>query len=82
MASKSLGILQGLQNSKEPKNLGTSEDNNQSSEEKRVKRAYNLKPSTIKKLEEMKVYMYPVEASLSDIADEAICKLYESKKGV
>jgi hypothetical protein len=77
---KSIGILQGLQSTKDTNNQSTLEDKNQSSEEKRVKRGYHLRPSTIKKLEEMKVYYYGVEASLGDIVDEAICMLYEKKK--
>lgn len=71
MGSK--GILEGLQqNSKEVKNLGTTEV--------KSKRSYALKNSTITKLNELKVFYYPVSTSLEEIVDEAICLLYKKKK--
>jgi hypothetical protein len=48
--------------------------------EERIKRTYKITNSTVKKLEELRVYLYPVGTELSDIVDEAICMLYESKK--
>ena len=71
MGSK--GILEGLQhNSKEVKNSGSTEV--------KSKRSYALKNSTITKLNELKVFYYPVSTSLEEIVDEAICLLYEKKK--
>lgn len=61
------------ENSKEVKKEGI--------EEEKLKRSYSLKETTIKKLEEMKVFLYPRGTALEDIVDEAICLLYKSKKG-
>lgn len=62
------------ENSQEVKNLG--------SEELSVKRSYTLKPSTIRKLQELKVFVYlDPNITYNEIVDEAICLLYNHKKG-
>jgi hypothetical protein len=61
-------------NSKDLKNLG--------SEELSIKRSYTLKPSTIRKLQELKVFVYQdPNITYNEIVDDAICLLYGSKKG-
>lgn len=64
----------------ENKKSNLEELNNSSIEEKKVKSGYRLRESTLAKLNEMKVYLYPPRTSYEDIVDEAICKLYELKK--
>lgn len=50
--------------------------------ELKSKRSYELKNTTIKKLQEMKMLIYPDPCvKYNDIVDEAICALYEAKKG-
>jgi hypothetical protein len=45
------------------------------------KRSYSLKPTTIKKLQELKVFLYDdTNVTYNDIVDEAICNLYDKKK--
>lgn len=84
--SKSLGLLDEIMSAAESSNEenknSRKEELQNSSEEEKIKSGYRLRESTIMKLNEMKVYMYPPRTNLEDIVDEAICKLYESKKGV
>lgn len=49
--------------------------------EKTFKRSYELKESTIRKLEEMKLFCYPLGTDLKDIVEDAICYLYKDKRG-
>lgn len=69
------------ENSKEFKNLDSEEVKNLGIEELSIKRSYTLKPSTIKKLQELKVFLYDdPNITFNEIVDEAICFLYEKKK--
>lgn len=89
MSKGSKGILEGLnidskkdkkETSKELENVNSKEVKNLSSEELSIKRSYSLKPSTVKKLQELKVFVYDDPSiTFNEIVDEAICKLYESK---
>lgn len=80
MGSK--GILESLkQNSKELKNETSEIPKNEGIKEVKSKRSYALKESTIQKLQELKVFHYPVGTALEEIVDEAICELYKKKKG-
>ncbi|WP_427340771.1 hypothetical protein [Caloranaerobacter sp. DY30410] len=80
--SGSRGILEGLnRNSKKDKNLRSKEFKNLGSEEFSIKRSYTLRPSTVKKLQELKVFIYDnPDITYNEIVDEAICLLYEHKK--
>ncbi|WP_129596100.1 hypothetical protein [Anaerophilus nitritogenes] len=80
--SGSKGILEGLnKTSKEFKSTNSLEVKNLESEELKVKRSYTLKPSTVKKLQELKVFVYDdPNITFNEIVDEAICCLYDSKK--
>jgi hypothetical protein len=56
--------------------------NNQNVKEGNSKRSYVLKNSTIKKLQELKVFVYPEpDITYNEIVDKAICALYEKDKG-
>ncbi|MBU5486449.1 hypothetical protein KQI86_19290 [Clostridium sp. MSJ-11] len=80
--AKSIGILESIKKDiKEEKKLNSSEDKKIDILEVKKKRSYSLNDSTIKKLEEMKVFFYPTGTALEDIVDEAICQLYKMKKG-
>jgi hypothetical protein len=46
---------------------------------KLLKRSYTLKESTIKKLQELKVYHFPASTKYNDIVDMAICDFYKKK---
>lgn len=48
--------------------------------EKTYKRSYSLKESTIRKLDEMKLYSYPIGTTLEEIVEDAICYLYKEKR--
>jgi len=78
--SGSKGILEGLNiNSKKEKNKNSLE---LETEELSVKRSYSLRPSTIKKLQELKVFEYDdPNITYNEIVDEAINLLYKIKKG-
>lgn len=80
--SGSRGILEGLNvNSEKLKNKNSKEAKNLRSEEFSVKRSYTLRPSTVKKLQELKVFVYDdPDVTYNEIVDEAINKLYEMKK--
>ncbi|SHH42452.1 hypothetical protein [Tepidibacter thalassicus] len=82
MSKGSRGILEGLNiNSKKDKNLDSKEFKNLGSEELSIKRSYSLKPSTVKKLQELKIFIYDdPNITFNEIVDEAICLLYENKK--
>lgn len=91
MADKNTGASKGLfasieqtgrQLKEECFKENSQEVKNSNSEELTVKRSYTLKPSTIRKLQELKVFIYPdPNITYNEIVDEAICRLYESKKG-
>lgn len=80
--SGSKGILEGLsKTSKNSKNDNSKELKNLGSEEYSVKRSYSLKPSTVKKLQELKIFIYDdPNITYNEIVDKAICKLYEEIK--
>ena len=82
MSKGSKGILEGLNiDSKKDKKETSKEVKNLSSEELSIKRSYSLKPSTVKKLQELKVFVYDDPSiTFNEIVDEAICKLYEAKR--
>lgn len=77
----------------EPKNTDTQEVKNTEVQEVKntevqepqekdwSKRSYNLKNTTIKKLEELKLFYYPVGTELQNIVEELILKAYDEKKG-
>lgn len=44
-----------------------------------LKRSYTLKESTVKKLQELKVYYFPVNTKYNKIVDMAICDFYKKK---
>jgi len=46
---------------------------------KLIKRSYTLKESTVKKLQELKVYHFPASTKYNDIVDMAICEFYKKK---
>jgi hypothetical protein len=46
---------------------------------KLVKRSYTLKESTVKKLQELKVFYFSSNTKYNDIVDLAICELYKKK---
>lgn len=75
---------QGLfENIKSMKNKDSLESKNLGIEELSVKRSYTLKSSTVKKLEELKVFIYTDPSiKYNDIVDEAITLLYKKKKGI
>lgn len=73
-------ILEKNNSSMEEMQNSRKEDLQNSTEEDKIKSGYRLKVSTLQKLNEMKVYMYPPKTSFESIVDEAICKLYESRK--
>lgn len=68
----------------EEKNIGSLEEKNETSdmvEEFSVKRSYGLRKSTVKMLQELKVFHYEdTNTSYNSIIDEAIRALYYSKK--
>lgn len=66
-----LSLEVNTENSKEVKNEKTKES--------KIKRSYSLPESTIRKLQELKTYNYPLGTSLEDIVSEAILNLYEKK---
>lgn len=80
--SGSKGILEGLnKNSKKVKNKNFKEVENIRSEEYSIKRSYSFKPSTVKKLQELKIFIYDdPNITYNEIVDEAICNLYKMKK--
>jgi hypothetical protein len=83
MSSK--GILSGLgadTGRKILKNESTEEVKNLGSEELNIKRSYSLRPSTVKKLQELKVFVYTDPSiTYNEIVDEAIQLLYKNKRG-
>lgn len=80
--SGSKGILEGLNKiSKNVKNDNSKEVKNIGSEELSIKRSYTLKPSTVKKLQELRIFVFDdPNITYNEIVDEAICNLYEIKK--
>ena len=84
-ASKGLfaSIEQTGKDIKEEKNENSKEVKNVGSEELTIKRSYTFKTSTIRKLQELKVFVYPdPNITYNEIVDEAINALYKSKKKV
>lgn len=85
MADKQ-GASKGLfasieQTGKEVKKENSQEVKNSGSEELTIKRSYTLRPSTIRRLQELKVFVYTdPNITYNEIVDEAINLLYESKK--
>lgn len=87
--NKNIGSLEGILEKnidlKEEKNLGISEVKNETSEiteELSVKRSYSMKKTTVKMLQELKVFGYEeTSISYNEIIDEAIKLLYYMKKG-
>jgi hypothetical protein len=74
--------IKGKHSTAEEKKKSTIEEGKEiTTEETKIKRGYCLKLSTITKLNQLKVYHYPLGTSLEEIVDEAICKLYDLKKG-
>lgn len=66
---------------KEVKNVNSKEVKNLTSEELTIKRSYTLRPSTIRKLQELKVFVYTDPSiTYNEIVDEAINSLYDTKK--
>jgi hypothetical protein len=66
-------------NSKELKNENSLESENVNSEELTVKRSYTLRRTTIKKLQELKVFYYEdPNITYNEIVDEAIQSLYKN----
>jgi len=80
--SGSKGILEGLnKGSKNAKNINSQQSKNIGSEELSIKRSYSLKPSTVKKLQELKIFVYnDPNITYNEIVDEAICKFYDTVK--
>lgn len=79
----SRGILEGLNlGSKKVKNENSLEYKIENSlEVETVKRSYTLKASTIRKLQELKVFVYTdPNITYNEIVDEAINLLYEKLK--
>ncbi|MDP4094883.1 MAG: hypothetical protein Q8920_16175 [Bacillota bacterium] len=75
------GALSGLlQSSKEVKSENSKEVQKDGVKEAKSKRSYALKLSTIRKLDELKVYYFEPGTRLEKIVDEAICFYYEHKK--
>ena len=89
--SSSVGILSGLnRKSDEKKQQDTEIDvrnrrissgiNGKTKKEKIIKRSYDLRESTVKKIQELKVFIYSDSTiTYNEIVDEAICQLYEAK---
>lgn len=85
--SASKGLFAGIEETgkaiKEVRNESSKEVKNLNSEEVEkmtIKRSYTLKPSTIRKLQELKVFVYPdPNVTYNEIVDEAINLLYDSK---
>lgn len=69
-------------NRKEGKQENSLESKNLGSEELTIKRSYTLRPSTIRKLQELKVFVYTEpNITYNEIVDEAINLLYRQKQG-
>jgi ABC-type Zn2+ transport system substrate-binding protein/surface adhesin len=76
----SKGLFEGIeQTGQQIKKLSIQKS--QENEELSIKRGYTLRPSTIRKLQEMKVFLYTdPNITYNEIVDEAICLLYDTKK--
>jgi|LSQX01.3.fsa_nt_gb ABC-type Zn2+ transport system substrate-binding protein/surface adhesin len=82
-ASKGLfaSIEQTGKEMKEGKKDDSKEVKYSGSDELTIKRSYTLRPSTIRKLQELKVFVYKdPNITYNEIVDEAICLLYSNKK--
>jgi hypothetical protein len=67
---------------KEEKNVSVKEEKSEGVKEEKSKRSFNLRNSTIKKLQELKVFVYSnPDITYAEIVDEAIDRLYEARKG-
>jgi hypothetical protein len=81
MANKNEGASKGLFAGIKETGKGEKEPKNEAVKEVTSKRSYVLKNSTIKKLQELKVFDYTdPNITYNEIVDEAICLLYETKK--
>lgn len=83
--SGSKGLLAGIELTgkkiKKKINNNSKENGNLENEEFSIKRSYSLKPSTIKKLQKLKIFAYEnINMTYNEIVDEAINLLYETKK--
>lgn len=77
----SKGILEGLNINSKLKNKENVQNDNHDDNTSYVKRSYTLKSSTIKKLQELKVFVYSDPSiKYNEIVDEAINYLYDLKK--
>lgn len=81
----SKGLLASIEQTgkeiKEDKNKNSKEVENLGSEELSIKRSYTLKASTIRKLQELKVFVYTdPNITYNEIVDEAINLLYDARK--
>lgn len=81
----SKGLFESIEeqgrNRKEGKQENTLESKNLGSEELSIKRSYTLRPSTIRKLQELKVFVYTdPNITYNEIVDEAINLLYSQKQ--
>lgn len=85
-SSASKGLFAGIEQTgktiqQEVKNVNSKEVKNVGSEELSVKRSYTLRSSTIRKLQELKVFVYSdPNITYNEIVDEAISLLYAAKK--
>jgi len=82
----SKGLFESIEeqgrNRKEGKRENSLESKNLGSEELSVKRSYTLRQSTIRKLQELKVFVYTdPNITYNEIVDEAINLLYSQKQG-
>lgn len=87
--SGTMGILSGLNVSrtKEEKNLRIKEENNSKIKEFKeddiedfsIKRSYSLRPSTNKKLRELKL-LADEDVTYNEIINRAICELYDRRE--
>jgi ABC-type Zn2+ transport system substrate-binding protein/surface adhesin len=81
MSNKNDGASKGLLSSIQDAGKGVKEQNNNAVKEGTSKRSYMLKNSTIKKLQELKVFVYTdPDITYNEIVDEAITELYNLRK--
>lgn len=71
-------VNKNIENENEANNNLENKTENKSEIMELIKRSYSLQPTTIKKLQEMKVYMCNPNVSYNEIVDEAIRYYYSS----
>jgi hypothetical protein len=85
MKTGSKGLFESIEEQgriKEGKKENSLESKNLGSEKLSVKRSYSLRELTIKRLQELKVFVYPdPNITYNEIVDEAINLLYDQKQG-